>query len=475
MHRKNLTRNQKQMKTAYLIGIKGVGMTALAKYLSEAGFVVEGSDNDSSYVTDEILAKNKIKVLSPFNKENLNGKNPDIVIISAAYGVLNPEVEEAKKRHLNIQYYSETLGDITAEKKLIAVSGIHGKTTTTALIALLLEKMGLDPSYLIGAANVPVLGSNAHFGNGDYFVLEADEYRQSPENLESKFLCLSPKIAIISSIELDHPDIFESVEDVYRTFYKFAGRVHRDGIIILNIDYQKSKKLVHSLADRHFETYGFSDEADWRIVDVEEGDKTLFSVRHSGKVHGLYQLGVPGKHNILNATTAVILANILNLDEKVLRQTLADFKGVQRRFQLIAKVGDIVIIDDYAHHPTAIASTLEAVKGRFPNAKIWCIFQPHTFSRTKSLLKEFGSSFKIADKIIITDIYSSARESDSKVTSVDLVEEIRKNKGNVCYLNSTEKIKKHLLNFVHGESVILTIGAGDIYKLGEDLPKLFKK
>jgi UDP-N-acetylmuramate--alanine ligase len=463
------------MKTAYLIGIKGVGMTALAKYLSESGFGVEGSDNDNTYVTDEILAKNKIKVLSPFSKENLNGKDPDIVIISAAYGATNPEVEEAKKRHLNIQYYSETLGVITADKKLIAVSGIHGKTTITALIAFLLKKMGLDPSYLIGAADVPALGSNAHFGQGDFFVLEADEYRQSPENLESKFLCLSPEIAIISSIELDHPDVFESVEDVYRTFYKFAGRVSRDGIIILNIDYQKSKKLVHSLADRHFETYGFSEEADWRIVDVQEGDKTLFSIRHNRKVDGPYQLGIPGKHNILNAATAVILTNILNLDEEVLREALIDFKGVQRRFQLIAKVGDIVIIDDYAHHPTAIASTLEAVKGKFPKAKIWCIFQPHTFSRTKSLLKEFGLSFKDADRIIITDIYSSARESESKITSVDLVEEIRKNKGNVSYLNSTEKIKKYLLNFVHGESVILTIGAGDIYKLAVELPELFKK
>ena len=463
------------MKTAYLIGIKGVGMTALAKYLSEDGYLVEGSDNDVTYVTDVILEENKIKVFSPFDKENLKNKKPDLVVVSAAYGSNNPEVKEAKKRHLNIQYYAETLGSITSGKKLIAVSGVHGKTTTTSLIALLLDRAGLKPSYIIGAANVPVLGSNAHMGGGDYFVLEADEYRQSLENIESKFLCLNPDIAIISSIELDHPDIFESVEDIYRTFYKFACRVPRSGKIILNIDYQKSKKLARSLVDRQIETYGFSTDASWKIIDVTEGDQAIFSISHGREIYGPYTLNVPGKHNILNATTAVIIAKLLDIDDTVLKNTLAEFRGVQRRFEEIAKIGDIHIIDDYAHHPTAITQTLEAAKAKFPNAKIWCIFQPHTYSRTQSLLKEFGLAFKSADKIIVTDIYASEREKTGYVTAVDLVHEIQKNRGNVQYMNDREKIKKYLINFVKGQAVIITLGAGDIYKLAQELPDVFKK
>lgn len=462
-----------QKSQYYLIGIKGVGMAALAKYLVESGNFVEGSDNTDIYVTDDILAKNKIKVFAPFDKDNLKEKKPDYVVVSAAYDSTNPEVKEAKKRKLNLIYYSDILSQITSNKRLIAVAGIHGKTTTTSLLALLLGRAGLNPSYLIGAANVPVLGANAHFGSGEYFVLEADEYRKSPEENTSKFLSLSPEIAIISSIELDHPDVFDSIEDVYQAFFRFACRVARSGLIIINTDYIKAKKLVRSLADRQFETYGFNEEAEWQIIDVVEGEKTSFKVKHRKEITGPYNLEVPGKHNILNAVTAVILANRLHINETVLKKTLLDFRGVQRRFEKIGQVGSINIFDDYAHHPTAIKTTLEAAKAKFPNSKIWCIFQPHTYSRTQSLLKEFGSSFKSADKIIITDIYSSAREKEGGINALDLVSEIQKNKGNVQYMNDWLKIKKYLGNFVKGPAVILTIGAGDIYKLGHDIPALF--
>ncbi|MEI6040313.1 MAG: UDP-N-acetylmuramate--L-alanine ligase [Candidatus Berkelbacteria bacterium] len=462
------------MKTAYLIGIKGVGMTALAKYLVEDGYVVEGSDNSQSYVTDAVLAEKNIKVYDHFDEKNISSINPDVVIVSAAYDQTNPEVAEAEKRNLKIIYYSEALGMITADQKLIAVAGVHGKTTTTSLIALMLEQAKMSPSFIIGAGEVPILGTNARKGQGEYFVLEADEYRKSPTNFDSKFLDINPEIAIISSIELDHPDVFASEEDIYRAFYRFACRVPLSGEILINIDYQKSKKLVASLADRKFQTYGFSEDADWQVIDVREKDKTSFSIKHGGQIYGPYELEVPGKHNVLNATTAVIIAELLNINEQTLKETFAKFKGVQRRFQEIANINGVVIVDDYAHHPTAVKRTLEAAKAKYADSKIWCIFQPHTFSRTEKLLKDFGLAFDSADKVILTDIYASARELSGNVTIVDLLNEIKKSNEKVIYLHDWKKIKEYVFAFAKAPVVILTIGAGDVYKLGLELVDLYK-
>lgn len=463
------------MKTAYLIGIKGVGMTALAKYLVEDGYVVEGSDNESHYVTDDVLLANKIKVYSPFNKNNLLDKNPDMVVISAAYDETNPEVAEALSKKLNMIYYSEALGRITENKRLIAVAGVHGKTTTTSMIAILLESAKLSPSFIIGAGEVPVLNTNARKGEGEYFVLEADEYRKSPSDLDPKFLDVKPEIAIISSIELDHPDIFDTEEDIYKAFYRFACKVPRFGKIIINIDYPKSKKLVGSLADRDFETYGFSSDASWQIIDVIEEDKTSFSVKHDNEIFGPYVLSVPGKHNVLNATTVVILSKILKIDDEVLKESFVNFKGVQRRFEEIARINDVIIIDDYAHHPTAVRRTLETAKAKFSGSKIWCIFQPHTFSRTEKLLEEFGQAFGAADKVILTDIYASAREGVGRVTAVDLLNKIKNHNSNVIYFHDWRKIKEYVLAFAKGPVVIITIGAGDIYKLGQEIADSISK
>lgn len=462
---------QSDKKFAYLIGIKGVGMAALAVYLKQAGFAVEGSDNKNVYATDEILKKTNIKVYEGFDKENLNDKNPDFCIISAAYGFDNPEAKEARRRRLKTMYYSEALGMISACKKVIAVAGVHGKTTTSALIALMLKEANLDPSFIIGAASVPNLGTCAQAGQGEYFVLEADEYRQSPSNNSSKFFDLTPDVAIISSIEHDHPDIFPTIEDVYKTFYGFACRVPRRASIILCIDYPKCRKLKNSLVDRNFETYGFAPEAAWHIVDVKEENQTEFSIEHSGETFGPYALAIPGQHNILNATVAVILAKKLNIDEQIIKKVLKEFTGVGRRFEKVGEVGNIQIFDDYAHHPTAITKTLEAARAKFPKSKIWCVFQPHTYSRTESLFKEFGQAFQAANNVIVLDIYASEREKEGHITSRDLVKEIEKNQKNVRYFKDQDAAKKYLHDFVKGPAVILTMGAGDIYKLSHDLVK----
>lgn len=460
-----------QSKTVYLIGIKGVGMAALANYLFQAGYEVSGSDVAERFVTEKLL-KN-MKIFEGFNANNLGKIKYDLVVASAAYDKENPEVKEAIRRKLNLKYYSEVLGQITSGKKTIAVAGIHGKTTTTAMLSSILTDATLDPSYIIGAGEVANFKYPAHFGGGDYFVLEADEYRKSPDDNTPKFLDLTPQIAIISSIELDHPDVFPTVEEVYNAFYSLSCRVPRSGTIVLCIDYPKAKKLQSSLADRNFETYGFDPQSRWRVLNAKASETGMtFSIQGQGKVLGPFEIALPGNHNVLNATAAIICALNIGVKEEIIKKSLANFKTVKRRYEKLGQVGEITIIDDYAHHPTAISATIEATKRRYPNSKIWCVFQPHTFSRTIALKEEFAQCFKLADNVIITDIYASAREPQGNITGEELVDEIKKHQSKVKYLPYGEKITNYLALNIKQPAVILTIGAGDIYKL---VPEIIKE
>jgi len=469
-------------KKIHFIGIKGVGMSALAVLAKQKGYFVTGSDVQDSFVTDEILERAQISV-APFSPENLESK-PDFVVLSAAFGKDNIEVKEARKKHLSILTYSEALTLLIDTFKTIAVAGIHGKTTTTALISFILERAGFDPSFIIGAGDIKSLGTNAHAGKGEYFVVEADEYRKSQENPQSKFLDLDPQIEIITSIEMDHPDLFSSIEDIYQAFYKFACRVARDGFIIICTDYLKARKLVRSIADRNFETYGFEINANWKIIDFIENDKeTVFSLinsRQANQKYGPFKLKIPGKANVLNATAAAITALKLEVTVTQIKKALAEFSGAKRRFEKMAKIDNIVLLDDYAHHPRSINLTLEAVRKKYPNFKIYCIFQPHTYSRTKILLEDFAKSFGNADKVYITDIYASEREKEATVTSQDLVHSISKYHHSVRYIfdwdkivdDIAKKIKKEETSAKPRAAVIISIGAGDIYKIQDKLKEI---
>lgn len=460
----------KEINSAYLIGIKGVGMTALALYLKQAGVEITGSDVADSFPTDKLLKDAKIEYHSGFFAKNVTAKKYDLIIVSAAYEKDNPEVAEAKKRHLNLKYYSEVLGEISSNKKVIAVSGIHGKTTTTAIISLILEKAGLDPSFIIGSGNIANLKTTGRKGDGDYFVIEADEYRKSPDDLTPKFMDLSPQIAIITSIELDHPDVFASLEDIYDAFYRLACKIPRNGKIILCADYPKSWKLKLTIADRDFETYGFDPRSKWRIIDVQQNDRgQSFYLKTTEQTFGPFQLRIIGKHNLLNASAAIVTALSLEIPEKTIAKYLGQFQNAKRRLEKIGEISGVTIIDDYAHHPTAIQLTLEAIKKRYPNHKIWCIFQPHTYSRTEKLLTSFANSFKLANKVIITDIFASAREKNGNISGEDLANEIKKNHANVKYLKNREIITEYLANNVKAPAIVLTCGAGDIYKVAEEL------
>lgn len=456
------------MKKIHFIGVKGVGMAALATFAKEAGFEVTGSDNDQSFVTDPILKKIGL-LATPFDAENLTS-NPDMVVISAAYDKENVELKEAKKKHLEIKTYSEALAYFSQDRQVIAVAGIHGKTTTAAMIAWILTQANLDPSFIVGAGEIKNLSTSAHFGQGDYFVLEADEYRKSGEDSTSKFLDLTPKIEIISSIEMDHPDLFYSEEAVYNAFYKFACRLPRNGFIVLCLDYVKARKLQRSLVDRNFETYGFAEDAEWKIIDFSEDEEyTTFSLIHDGEKVGPFKLIVPGEINVLNAAAAVITCLKIGVEEKGIKKYLAKFEGVKRRFEKIGQIKNITIIDDYAHHPRSIKKTLEAAKSKFPNAKIWCIFQPHTYSRTKTLLSDFAGSFESADKVIITDIYASERESKPTISGQDLANAVKANQRSVRFIPEWSKIRQDIGDSVIDDALIITMGAGDIYKLADQI------
>jgi UDP-N-acetylmuramate--alanine ligase len=458
------------IKTIHFIGIKGVGMTALAILAKEKGYEVTGSDTSETFVTDKALEKAGINVF-PFDAENLAGK-PDLVVVSAAYNSDNIEIKEAHKKRLEVKPYSEVLAMLSKDSQVIAVAGIHGKTTTAALVSFLLVKANFDPSYIIGSGEVANLPATGHFGSGDYFVLEADEYRKSSEDINSKFFDLSPQIEIITSIEMDHPDMFLTDEKVYDAFYKFACKLPRKGFIVLCIDYAKSKKLRRSLADRNFETYGFYDNAEWRITDyTEDQESTSFKLLHEGKSLGPFKLKIPGEGNVLNATAAIITVLKLGVEEKMIKRYLQEFTGVKRRFVIVGQAGGITVIDDYAHHPRAVAITLEAARKKYPNYQIWCIFQPHTYSRTKELLSDFATAFAAADKVIITDIYASEREKEVTISGDDLAQAIRKNQKQVKYIESWPKIVQEASDNSGDKTLVITMGAGDIYKLGPDILK----
>jgi len=459
------------MKKVYLIGIKGVGMSALAIYLKQANYDVAGSDQ-GVFLTDELLKENNIKFFDEFSSQNVETINPDWVIVSAAYDKENIEYISAKNKGLKISYYSEALAQITEDVDLIAVSGVHGKTTTTAMVAHLFEEADLSPSYLIGTSKVSNLGSNAKKGQGKYFVLEADEYRKSPDDNHSKFLDLNPKWMVVSSIELDHPDIFKDEEAVYEAFREFSQRIKPDGKIVLCLDYQRIKQLSKEIDPLKLETYGFSSEAKWQIIDVRNSAKeTIFKLTKDNVFFGEFSLFVPGEHNILNAVAAIIIGSLANIPVETIKAALLKFCGTPRRFEIVFSGNEIVLIDDYAHHPTAIRKTLRTVKERYPSYKLVSIFQPHTYSRTKALLGEFSQAFTDADEVIIMDIFASAREKNGTVNTEILVKEIKKNHRNVFYFDSLDKIQKHLLKEIKTPEAILTIGAGDIYKLAQSIKK----
>ncbi len=450
--------NMQRVRSIHFVGIKGVGMTPLAIIAKEAGIKVSGSDIADKFITDVVLKKTGIIPLVGFSENHVG--NVDLVITTGAHGGFNNiEALEAKRKKIKVITQGEAVGTfmdgaIFGRKFFgISVTGTHGKTTTTAMIATLLKVNNLDPSYLIGTADVASLGAPGHYGKGKYFVAEADEYMTEPAfDRTIKHMWQHPKIAIITNIEFDHPDAYSSLDDTREKFLEFANQLPEDGALVTWGDDPQVKKLLVQFKGRKI-TYGCAKQNDYIVDNVLKDIK----------------LSVFGDHNRLNATAAFAVGLEIGLSREQIRKGLEQFKGSKRRSEFVGTLsGGAQLFDDYAHHPTKIQKTLKAFREKFPNSKIVCVFQPHTYSRTKSLFEQFSDSFKDVDTVILTNIYASLREKpDLSISMQDMVNKIGKK---ALFLPTLSDVVKYINNQGYGKNVVLiTMGAGDVYKISEKL------
>lgn len=466
----------KKNNSLHFVGIKGVGMTPLAIIAKEAGFRVSGCDIDEVFITDESLSKAKITPLIGFSEIHI--QNQDLVITTGAHGGFdNPEVIKAKKVGIPVWTQGQAAGEFMKGEIFgrrldgISIAGSHGKTTTAAMISTILKANRLDPSFLIGTGNIPFLETDGHYGKGNFFVAEADEYSTEPKyDKTPKFFWQHPQILVITNIEFDHPDLFDTVKDLSTAFLSFTENV--GSTVIACIDDEEIKKLKNKI-NCNVITYGFSKEADFVLEKVRiEKDGMFFWVLNKNTNLGEFMLNVTGEHNALNALAAIVTGLEVGISIENIKKGLLTFKGTKRRAEFVKQLKEgALLFDDYAHHPTEIKKTLLAFKKTYPESKILCIFQPHTYSRTKKLFEQFITSFGSSDEIILADIYSSLREEkDASVSSAMLKDRISEKGQKVSYFSNTEDMVEYVANKKYdGKWIILTMGAGDIYKIADKL------
>ena len=442
----------------YFIGIGGARLSALAKIMLESGYKVTGSDRNSSRNTAELEARG-VKIYYSHQKTQITD-DLDVVVYTNAVGEQNPELLAAKAKGLPLYEGAELLGALMKEKGMgIAVAGTHGKTTTTAMISLLLIKGEKDPTIEVGG-EMKELPGNHRTGRSPYFVVEACEFRRS-------FLFLSPQIAVITNVDWDHPDCFPSADAVVDTFKEFITLVPPEGRLIIWGEDPNLKQLL-TVAKAPVTTFGLTPEVDWCCTEIEPvppmGIKgKLF---HKGVCFGELVLKVPGEHNLRNALAALATAVEVGVPLTDCLDYLRDFTGVRRRFEIKGEADGVVVVDDYAHHPVAIRNTLAAVKRQY-DGRVWCVFQPHLYSRTKHLFGEFSHAFTNADVLVLADIYAARETDPGDISSQLLAAETGKYHRDVRYIGGLEAIKAHLLSQTRPGDLVITMGAGDIFKVGE--------
>lgn len=447
-------------RTIHFIGIGGAGMSAIAKVLLEAGNTITGSDLKRSETTAR-LAQMGATIHIGHRAKNLN--HPDLVVVSSAIPNTNVELLAAREAGIPVVQRGEMLAELMRNRKGIAIAGAHGKTTTTSMISLVLEKAQLDPTVLIGG-ELNDIGGNAKLGCGEYLVAEADES-------DGSFLRLRPQIAVITNVEDDHLDYYGSVDRIVEAFTTFANQVPESGLAVLCADNANAARIA-ATCNRRCVTYGLTVPANYEARSIEHHAlESSFEVWERGSYLGPLTLSVPGKHNIVNALATVAVAREVGVDFSVVQEALAGFHGVHRRFELLGQVGGIYVVDDYGHHPTEIRATLSAAKlGHF--ARIICVFQPHRYTRTKFLHKEFGTAFAAADELIITDIYPAGEAPIAGVSAKLIVDAVAAQAGPCpVYIPELKDVVPYLLGRVRPGDLVLTIGAGNVWTVGEQLVK----
>lgn len=473
MARRNLKKvGEPSLNTAehvHFIGIGGYGMSAIARVMLEMGYKVSGSDVAVQELTEKLSAKGA-KIYIGHEADHVQGA--DLVVYSTALPQDNVERKRAEQLNIPVLHRAQMLARLMNERKGIAVAGAHGKTTTSSMIALVMENCALDPTYIIGGEIVNV-GTNAKAGNGDYVVAEADES-------DGSFLQYYPTIAVVTNIEADHLENYNGDFNQLKAAYvTFIEQIKADGCAIVCADDSNVQDMLAKLkpdVQQQAITYGIEDgNADYRAIDIELGDRQVaFTVLHGSEELGRMKLSVPGKHNVYNALATLVACLQAGLSFTQVAEAIQQFRGAKRRFQVLGEINDILVIDDYAHHPTEIEATISAA--RATGKRIVAIFQPQRYTRTYFLLEQFSRAFSEADEVIITDIYSPAGELQIEgVHSRKLVEMIISNSNsNTRYIPDKEEVLDYLQGHVAPGDLVITMGAGDIWKVADGLAQYLR-
>ena len=444
----------------HFIGIGGISMSGLAEVLLEENFTVSGSDNKESALTDH-LEKAGAQIFYGQKASNIID-GIDVVVYTAAIHKDNEEYQAAVQKGLPMLTRAELLGQLMTNYDIpIAVSGTHGKTTTTSMISHILLAGEMDPTISVGGI-LKAIGGNIRVGNSEIFVTEACEYTNS-------FLSFFPKISVILNIDEDHLDFFKDLEDIRNSFHRFAKLLPKDGTLVINGDIDRLGEITGDL-DCKIVTYGTNPSATYHAANVthDELGEASFDLVKNGEFVDRISLSVSGDHNVSNALAALAVADLLDVNVSVAKKGLKEFHGTDRRFEYKGETNGVTIIDDYAHHPTEIAATLTAAT-HYPHREIWCIFQPHTYTRTKALFPEFVEALSHTDHVILADIYA-ARETDTLgVSSKQIADELRAKGCDAYYFPSFEEIENFCLTHCQKGDVLITMGAGDVVNIGETL------
>ncbi len=454
----------KNIKKVHFVGIGGIGMSGIAEILLSQGFIISGSDKSLSEVTDR-LESIGIKIYEGHSPENL--KDADVLVYSSAVQVDNPEVKAAIERKIPIIKRSEMLAETMRMKYGIGIAGTHGKTTTTSMVGLTLTEGGIDPTIIVGGKLSGLGGTNARLGNGEFIVVEADEFDRT-------FLKLTPTIAALTTLESEHLDTYKDLDDIKSAFIEFANKVPFYGFVTLCLDEPALQDIMPHI-NKKIITYGLNAQADVRATDItHNGFVSTYKVKYLGRELGEIALKIPGDHNIKNSLVAVVIAKELGVDFKVIKSALESFSGVYRRFE-VKYNKEILVIDDYAHHPTESAATLKGIRDGW-NRRLIVVFQPHLYTRTRDFYQEFGRAFLNSDIFICTDVYPAREEPIEGVTG-ELISGITKKIGhkNVHYVADKKKVPALLNELKKDGDIIVTMGAGDIWKYGDQFVAMLNK
>jgi len=453
----------KNIKNIHFVGIGGIGMSGMAEILLNQGFTISGSDKTLTEITER-LADLGMKIYEGHKASNV--EEVDVLVYSSAVTEDNPEVTEARSRKIPVIKRAEMLAECMRMKYGIGIAGTHGKTTTTSMVGLVLTEGNIDPTIIVGGKLSGLGGTNARLGNGEYIVVEADEFDRT-------FLRLTPTIAAITTLEKEHLDTYKDLDDIKAAFIEFANKVPFYGFVVLCLDEPALQEIIPQINKKVY-TYGLTAQADLRAVNVQhEGYKTRYTVKYHGEELGRIELKIPGVHNVKNSLVAVCIGLELGLPFETIKTALEKFSGVYRRFE-VKYDNEIMVVDDYAHHPTETSATLDGIRAGW-DRRLIAVFQPHLYSRTRDFYEEFGRSFLNTDIFICTDVYP-ARETPIEGITGEKIAEAAKKFGhkNVVYLADKTKVPEYLQEITKPGDIIVTMGAGDIWKFGEKFVTLIK-